>query len=148
MQAKVSDGRQAGPIFVPFALPGETVRVEIIEERSTFARARMVEILEPAPERIAPRCPHHFNLAAVNRLQAACGGCQLQHLAYPAQTALQAPGRRGPVYPGWAASPSRSPAYPALAGRVQLPQSRPIRAYTLRRARLSRRQLACHYTHP
>lgn len=79
-------GRLAGrAVFVPFALPGETVRVEIIEERSTFARARLVEILVAAPERVAPRCPHHFNLAGVSKLQAACGGCQLQHLAYPAQ---------------------------------------------------------------
>jgi 23S rRNA (uracil1939-C5)-methyltransferase len=79
-------GRHNGrAVFVPFALPGETVRVEIIEEKKTFARARLAEILVPAPDRIAPPCPHHFNLAGVSRLPAACGGCQLQHLAYPAQ---------------------------------------------------------------
>jgi 23S rRNA (uracil1939-C5)-methyltransferase len=79
-------GRHAGrAIFVPFALPGETVQVEIVEEKKTFARARLVEIVTPAPDRIAPRCPHHFSLTGANKLQTACGGCQLQHLAYPAQ---------------------------------------------------------------
>jgi 23S rRNA (uracil1939-C5)-methyltransferase len=79
-------GRHAGrAIFVPFALPGETVRVEIIDEKKTFARARLAEILTPAPDRVTPPCPHHFNLAGANKLPAACGGCQLQHLAYPAQ---------------------------------------------------------------
>jgi 23S rRNA (uracil1939-C5)-methyltransferase len=79
-------GRHAGrAIFVPFALPGETVQVDIVEEKKSFARARLVEIVTPAPERITPRCPHHFSLAGADKLQAACGGCQLQHLAYSAQ---------------------------------------------------------------
>jgi 23S rRNA (uracil1939-C5)-methyltransferase len=66
------DGRA---VFVPFGLPGEIVRARIIEERKNFARAELVEIVKPAPERIAPRCPHYT----------ACGGCHLQHLPYPAQ---------------------------------------------------------------
>jgi 23S rRNA (uracil1939-C5)-methyltransferase len=94
-------GREAGrAIFVPFALPGETVRVEIVEEKKNFARARLLEILVPAPERIIPRCPHHFSLKRDAPLPEgfeaatphpsrvtphACGGCQLQQLAYPAQ---------------------------------------------------------------
>ena len=85
------DGRA---IFVPFALPGETVRVELVEEKKRFARARLLEILTPAPNRIAPRCPHHFILQSppelgANTLASACGGCQLQHLAYPAQLAFK-----------------------------------------------------------
>ncbi|MGQ0603304.1 MAG: TRAM domain-containing protein, partial [Anaerolineales bacterium] len=47
-------------VFVPFALPGETVRTEIIEERKGYSRARIIEVLTPSPDRIAPRCPHHF----------------------------------------------------------------------------------------
>jgi len=84
-------GRHAGrAIFVPFALPGETVRVEIVEEKKNFARARLLEVLTPAPERIIPRCPHHFSLSQVSTplsriTPRACGGCQLQHLDYPAQ---------------------------------------------------------------
>jgi 23S rRNA (uracil1939-C5)-methyltransferase len=85
------DGRA---IFVPFALPGETVRVELVEEKKRFARARLLEILTPTANRIAPRCPHYFNLQAppefgANTLASACGGCQLQHLAYPAQLAFK-----------------------------------------------------------
>ena len=88
-------GRHEGrAIFVPFALPGETVRVEIIEEKKRFARARLVEVLTAAPDRIVPRCPHHFTLQPPpgfnsNTLMTACGGCQLQHLAYPAQLAFK-----------------------------------------------------------
>ena len=88
-------GRHEGrAIFVPFALPGETVRVEIVEEKKRFARARLLEILTPAPERVLPRCPHHFSLQpppgfASESLASACGGCQLQHLAYPAQLAFK-----------------------------------------------------------
>lgn len=91
-------GRHAGrAIFVPFALPGETVRVEIVEEKKNFARARLIEILTPAPDRIAPRCPHHFAPPQSGNLPTgsgvgvrwACGGCHLQHLAYPAQLAFK-----------------------------------------------------------
>src|SRR5688572_17864925 len=88
-------GRHEGlAIFVPYALPGETVRVEIIEHKKRFARARLVEVLAPAPERIVPRCPHHFQLNPPNgfdseRLATACGGCQLQHMDYAAQLAFK-----------------------------------------------------------
>jgi len=76
------DGRA---VFVPFALPGETVRVELVEEKPTFARARLLEVLTPVPERCAPPCPHHFTV----QNSAACGGCQLQHLTYAAQLAFK-----------------------------------------------------------
>jgi len=62
----VADGPD-GPLFVPFALPGELVRV-IAEPGSD--RAGLIEVLEPNPERVAPICPH-FGV---------CGGCALQHL--------------------------------------------------------------------
>jgi 23S rRNA (uracil1939-C5)-methyltransferase len=64
------------PVFVPFSAPGERIRVEPVESHKGFFRARLLEILEPSPERIAPRC-RHFG---------ACGGCQFQHLAYECQT--------------------------------------------------------------
>jgi len=62
-------------VFVPFCLPGETVRARIVFERKNFARAELVEVLKPAPERIAPRC-QHFGV---------CGGCHYQNLSYAAQ---------------------------------------------------------------
>jgi 23S rRNA (uracil1939-C5)-methyltransferase len=56
-----------GPVFVPFTLPGELVRIEL---PSNGNHARLVEVLETNPKRIAPVCPHF----------GACGGCVLQHL--------------------------------------------------------------------
>ncbi len=88
-------GRHEGlAIFVPFALPGETVRVEIVEHKKRFARARLIEVVVPAPARVAPRCPHHFQLAPPEgftsyTLSLACGGCQLQHLDYAGQLAFK-----------------------------------------------------------
>jgi len=81
-------GRHAGQaVFVPFALPGERVLVEVVEEKKRYLRARLVQVLVAAPERIIPRCPHHFALPAEPGapIPEACGGCQLQHLDYPAQ---------------------------------------------------------------
>lgn len=66
------DGRM---VFVPFTLPGERVRVRVMDERKRWARAYPEEILEASPLRITPRC-RHFSL---------CGGCHYQHLAYADQ---------------------------------------------------------------
>lgn len=62
-------------VFVPYAIPGETVRVELTESRRNWARARLIEILDPAPARTTPRC-RHFK---------ACGGCHYQHISYEEQ---------------------------------------------------------------
>ena len=73
-------GRYEGRVlFVPGGIPGERVRVEIVEERRGHARAELLEILRPAPERIDPRYP----------LLTDCG-CQWQHIAYPAQLTWKA----------------------------------------------------------
>lgn len=58
-------GTAAGPVYIPFALPGERVSVELNRERG-----RMVGLLEPSPQRIAPVCRHFGE----------CGGCAMQHL--------------------------------------------------------------------
>ena len=70
------DGR---PVFVPFAAPGEWARVEVREEHKGFLRARLLETIEPSPERVQPRCRHFGE----------CGGCQFQHLEYPFQLAVK-----------------------------------------------------------
>jgi tRNA/tmRNA/rRNA uracil-C5-methylase (TrmA/RlmC/RlmD family) len=62
-------------IFIPFVLPGEEVEIEMTELKKKFGRARLVRILKPAPDRTAPRC----------RYFGECGGCQYQHVDYPAQ---------------------------------------------------------------
>ncbi|MGB3715481.1 MAG: class I SAM-dependent RNA methyltransferase [Candidatus Promineifilaceae bacterium] len=62
-------------VFVPLTIPGETVRAEVVESKPRYAHAVLVEVLEPSPDRIEPRCPH-FGL---------CGGCHFQHIDYQAQ---------------------------------------------------------------
>lgn len=61
----VATGPEGMPVFVPLALPGETVVVEIDN-----GRARLKRIVEPSSDRCKPVCSH-FNQ---------CGGCTLQHM--------------------------------------------------------------------
>jgi len=69
-------GRHEGlVVFVPYAVPGELVAARITERRRSYARGELVELLRPSPDRVDPPCP----------VYCACGGCQLQHIAYPAQ---------------------------------------------------------------
>lgn len=75
-------GRHKGKvIFVPYTIPGETVRARIVNEKRSWARAALLEVLEPSPDRVAPPCPHF----GPDR----CGGCQWQHIAYERQLALK-----------------------------------------------------------
>lgn len=69
---RLADGRT---LFVPGVASGEKVEVEVTELRRTFARGRLIRVIEPSPDRIEPLCPHYGH----------CGGCHLQHLSYPAQ---------------------------------------------------------------
>ncbi len=69
---RLSDGR---PIFVPFGIPGEKVRVEIVEEKANYSRGRILDILTNSPSRIIPLCKHY----------GVCGGCHYQHLSYADQ---------------------------------------------------------------
>jgi 23S rRNA (uracil1939-C5)-methyltransferase len=61
--------------FVPLALPGEQVRIRMVEEKRGYAQAEAEEIVAAAPTRIAPGC-RHFG---------ACGGCHYQHTDYESQ---------------------------------------------------------------
>lgn len=62
-------------VFVALALPGEQVRVEVVEAHARWCRARLLEVIDPSPQRVAPRC-RHFGT---------CGGCHYQHLQADAQ---------------------------------------------------------------
>ncbi|MBL8728667.1 MAG: class I SAM-dependent RNA methyltransferase [Planctomycetes bacterium] len=66
-------------VFVPFAAPGDRVRVEVTEHGKNFVRARLVEVLAAGPHRVEPRCRHFGE----------CGGCQFQHVDYAAQVAAK-----------------------------------------------------------
>lgn len=72
-------------LFVPYAIAGERARVELTESKRGFARGRVLEILEPSPSRITPRCLHFPSSPAVANLKPFCGGCQWQHIAYDTQ---------------------------------------------------------------
>jgi 23S rRNA (uracil1939-C5)-methyltransferase len=56
-----------GPVYVPYALPGETVTVESVAGHPD--RRHLLHVEKPSIERIAPICPH-FGI---------CGGCAVQH---------------------------------------------------------------------
>jgi 23S rRNA (uracil1939-C5)-methyltransferase len=62
--------------FVPRGVPGDRVRVRLVHATSSFARAELVEVLEPSPSRVTPPCPHFVR---------GCGGCQWQQVAADAQ---------------------------------------------------------------
>ena len=76
--AREPDGRV---VFVEGALPGETVRAEIVSRGKDFWRARTLEVVEAAASRVAPPCPH---------VRAGCGGCGWQYVATGAQPTLKA----------------------------------------------------------
>ena len=61
--------------FVAGALPGESIRFRRTRRRRQHDEAELLEVLEPSPLRVAPRCAH-FGV---------CGGCALQHLSPDAQ---------------------------------------------------------------
>ena len=62
-------------VFVPFVITGETVEAEITELKKNFARAKLVRVITPSPQRVTPECGYFMN----------CGGCQYQHIDYAAQ---------------------------------------------------------------
>lgn len=66
-------------VFVPFGLPGEVVKVNLLEKRKNYYRAEIVEVIKAATDRIVPRCKH-FGY---------CGGCHYQHLPYASQLKIK-----------------------------------------------------------
>src|SRR5437868_3447841 len=67
-------------VFVPFALPGESVEAEIRREKQGFARGSITQLIEPSPERVEAHCPYFQR----------CGGCQYQHISYERQLEYKA----------------------------------------------------------
>ncbi|MDO8519172.1 MAG: TRAM domain-containing protein, partial [Deltaproteobacteria bacterium] len=61
--------------FIPWAVPGDTVLAQVEKEGRDFNECRLLEVIEKSSDRVDPPCPYFFN----------CGGCQLQHISYPAQ---------------------------------------------------------------
>jgi 23S rRNA (uracil1939-C5)-methyltransferase len=67
--------RDGKAVFVPGAIPGDVVEVEIVETKKRFERARLVKITDPSPDRVEPPCGY-FGV---------CGGCAWQHADYASQ---------------------------------------------------------------
>ena len=63
-------------VFIPGAYPGERVHARILKRRSSWAEARLVDVIEPSPDRRVAPCLH-FGVE--------CGGCRSQDYDYPAQ---------------------------------------------------------------
>ncbi len=59
-------------VFVDYACPGDTLKIEIYDERKNYAFGKIIEIINPSQKRIAPVC-RHFGV---------CGGCNYLHMPY------------------------------------------------------------------
>ena len=67
-------------VFIPHAIPGEKVAVEIRKSFRDYDIASLREVLEPSPHRRKPFCP----------LYGTCGGCNMQHIDAAHQVSLRA----------------------------------------------------------
>ena len=72
--SSAQDG-SAMTFFVKDALVGDKVKAKIIKLKKNYGYARLLELLEPSPDRAEPVCPVHRQ----------CGGCQIQALSYKKQ---------------------------------------------------------------
>jgi len=75
--ARLADGRV---VFVRGALPDELVAIDVVQSKKDFARAEVLEVIEPSVHRVEPPCPFHA---------AGCGGCTWQHVDPAAQLDLK-----------------------------------------------------------
>ncbi|MCS6122241.1 23S rRNA (uracil(1939)-C(5))-methyltransferase RlmD [Shewanella baltica] len=66
---------QGKVVFIPGALPDETVTVQLTEQKKNYARAKLIKVDTPSSERVEPECPHYHT----------CGGCDLQHMSLSGQ---------------------------------------------------------------
>jgi 23S rRNA (uracil1939-C5)-methyltransferase len=62
-------------VFVPWAVPGDVVNLQVTRKKHSFCEARITEFVERSPLRIEPRCTH-FGI---------CGGCKWQNMPYSEQ---------------------------------------------------------------
>ena len=71
-------GKKDGLVFfVKDSVMGDKVEARILKVKKNYAYAKVENLLEASPHRIAPLCP----------VAGKCGGCQLQHLSYEKELA-------------------------------------------------------------
>ena len=66
-------------VFIPFALPDEELKVEVVEDKKNYCRAKIISILKASSMRTLPKCKHFY----------ACGGCNMQMANDDAQHLLR-----------------------------------------------------------
>jgi 23S rRNA (uracil1939-C5)-methyltransferase len=74
-----AEAKAGKAVFVPLTLPFETVTAHVTEEKRSFAKAEVDQMLVASPNRVPPRCPYF----------GACGGCHYQHADYAAQLGMK-----------------------------------------------------------
>lgn len=70
---------QGQVVFVPGALPGETIRALIVKVQKSHAFGKLLQVIEPSAQRETPLCPYFSR----------CGGCGTQHMRYEAELAMK-----------------------------------------------------------
>lgn len=88
-------------VFVPFAVPGDVVDLQVRRKKHSYCEAEIIRIVKPSDIRIAPKCAH-FGV---------CGGCKWQSVPYEEQLKMK-----------------QRQVYDQLTriGKVELPAIRPI----------------------
>ena len=88
-------------VFVPYAVPGDVVDLQVRRKKHSFMEAEIVSINKPSPLRTKPFC-QHFGV---------CGGCKWQHVPYEEQLRMK-----------------QQQVFDQLTriGKVELPEFRPI----------------------
>lgn len=66
-------------IFVPYACPGDVLKVKVTQKNKNFCEAEIVEILKPSEDRVSPPCKYY----------GFCGGCNFQHINYQKQLEIK-----------------------------------------------------------
>ena len=88
LQAVVADSGAGGegvvkldsyPVFVPFAIKGEEVRVRVTFVKKDYAFATLLEVVKPSPYRVKPVCTYFGK----------CGGCDLMHVCADEQLRIK-----------------------------------------------------------
>lgn len=75
--AKLPDGQA---LFVRLGVPGDRIRLKTVEKQRGALTSSDYELLAPSADRVVPECP----------IAASCGGCDLMHLARPAELSQKA----------------------------------------------------------
>jgi 23S rRNA (uracil1939-C5)-methyltransferase len=75
LTVKPQDKRQQKPVFVAGALPNERIKAQLIEQKNKYAKAKLLEVIEPSKHRQDPKCAYFLS----------CGGCDIQHLSVEEQ---------------------------------------------------------------